>query len=127
MTTYTPKTIDSFNIGIEDGIANVLIQGSLPLEHYQALYNLCFSVYSPVVLTVHLENQEYISYTIAQAEEFVDLDWLHQALSRFEEGWTRQDNALFSPIPSQLSEKQIIDTFKVARRELPHRVAQHLT
>jgi hypothetical protein len=118
MTTYIPKSIDTFNIGVENEIANVLIQGTLPLEHYQALHSLCFSVYAPAVITVYLEDSERISYTIAQSEDLVDLDWLHQALSRFEEGWTRRGNALFSPHRSKLSEKQVTDTFNAARRKL---------
>jgi hypothetical protein len=115
MSTYTPTTIDTFHIGVEEGVATVLIQGSLPIQCYQALYTLCFSVYAPVALTINIEDREQVSYTIAQSENLVDLNWLAIALSRFEQGWTRQGNALFSPTPSQLPQKQIIDIFNAAR------------
>jgi hypothetical protein len=115
MSIYTPTTIDTFHIGVEEGVATVLIQGSLPRECYNSLYQLCFSVYAPVALTINIEDREQISYTIAQSENWLDLDWLVTALSRFEEGWMRRGNVLFSPIPSRLSQEQIIDMFKAAR------------
>jgi hypothetical protein len=57
-----------------------------------------------------------IFYTIAQQEAQVDLDWLLVALSRFEEGWVRQGNTLFSPNPSKLSQRQIIETLGAANQ-----------
>lgn len=117
MTTssYTSPTVDTFHIAVEEGITTVMVGGSFTPEKYPALYQLCFAVYSPVVLTIDYRDRDNIFYTIAQQEAQVDLDWLLVALSRFEEGWVRQGNTLFSPNPSKLSQKQIIETFGAAK------------
>lgn len=117
MTTssYTSPTVDTFHIAVEEGITTVMLGGSFTPEKYPALYQLCFAVYSPVVLTIDYRDRDNIFYTIAQQEAQVDLDWLLVALSRFEERWVRQGNTLFSPNPSKLSQKQIIETFGAAK------------
>lgn len=118
MTTssYTPTTVDTFHISIEDGVTTVMVGGSFPAEKYPALYQLCFAVYSPIVLTIDYRDRYNIFYTITQQEKQVDLHWLMVALSRFEVGWVLTNNTLFSPNPSKLSQRQIIETFDIARR-----------
>ncbi len=117
MTTsrHTSSTVDTFHIAVEAEITTVMVGGSFSLEKYPALYQLCFTVYSPVVLTIDYRDRDKIFYTIAQQEHSVDLDWLLVALSRFEEGWIRQGNTLSSPNPSKLCQRQIIETFGAAK------------
>jgi hypothetical protein len=114
-SSYTFPTVDTFHIAVEEGITTVMVGGSFTPEKYPALYQLCFAVYSAVVLTIDYRDRDKSFYTIAQQEPQVDLDWLLVALSRFEEGWMRQGNTLFSPNPSNLSQRQIIETFGAAK------------
>lgn len=114
MTTYSTSTIDSFSIGIDQGVTCVLAQGIIS-NKLKAICNLCFAAYSPVALIINITNRFNISYIIAQEANQVDLVWFLNALSRFEGGWVYENNMLFSPSPSKLSQSQIIETFKTAR------------
>lgn len=110
VAAYRPTTVDSLHITVESGVAVILNQTNLPREKLGAIFSLGF-VYSPVVVLIDIRDRDNISYAVSQMGDRVDLKWVCNALSRFEEGWELIEGILFSPVSSELPKEAVMEMF----------------
>ncbi|NET39920.1 MAG: hypothetical protein F6K19_49535 [Cyanothece sp. SIO1E1] len=116
--SYTPKTVDTFNIGVRHDVALIQAYSTLPKSLYRDLFEFAIH-YSPsgLVLLVeeHLEDQT--SYAVYSCEGLIDMEWLTHALSRLDHSsWVFEDGIIYSPEDSRVSTKSLYHTFNVARQ-----------
>lgn len=118
---YQPATIDTFNIGVRQDIAQIQAYSTLPKSLYPSLFQFAVQ-YSKLGLAVLAEEkaEDSTSYAIYQEGERVDLAWVTQALNRLDPGWTQEGNLVFSPSASTIRSKAILDTLKAGMRDAVH-------
>ncbi|NET39403.1 MAG: hypothetical protein F6K19_46795 [Cyanothece sp. SIO1E1] len=119
--------LDSLNISLRKPEKLCIIHASFIGSASERAWNLAFELgflYAPAVLIVDeswIEFKER-AYRLAQQsniENPADLEWMAQALSRFDEdSWKVKDNVLYSPAPSDLKERQVREIFRESRQSM---------
>ncbi|NET37440.1 MAG: hypothetical protein F6K19_36350 [Cyanothece sp. SIO1E1] len=116
---------DSLSIFLRKPEDLCIIHASFPDPPSEKVWDLAIEYgfcYAPVVLIVDYSWIEFRekNYRLAQQssiENPADLEWMAQALSRFEEeSWKVKDNVLYSPNPSDLKELQVREILKESRQ-----------
>lgn len=118
--------IDSFQLGTDEaGITQIqaLFQNAASEAVIEALCNLGFC-YGSIVLCLDISGRG-VAYLVAQspaAQYAADLEWVCNALNRFESGWwIDAAGRLYSPSASCLSAGQIREVLLTSKRTaVPH-------
>lgn len=106
----------SIGLTIQREICCMQISGDIEASNLQAVFNLGFT-YAPQTLLVFLDGYDNQQYLFSQANDLSDLNWVHQALNRFEP-WELQEGILRSPRPATTRMNSIIQSVHAAKREL---------
>jgi hypothetical protein len=100
--------MDDINIVVRNGICELQVKLEKPEAVFQELLSLGFA-YANVLLIVDLTHCEADKkrYAIAQKLPTIDMNWLFNALTRFELGWRLEQGILVSPDVSMLRSAQV--------------------